>query len=316
MPNLERRHVVGRAEIRAGAGGLSQIAGHAAVFGVEAVIGGKFRERIMPGAFRGVIKTDVRSLFNHDVNYVLGRTSAGTLTIAEDATGLGYTVTPPASRRDVLESVERGDVTGSSYGFRVAEGGDEWTRATRSGELPLRTIHEIAELLDVGPVTYPAFEESSAEARSAAEAHMAHMAPASDSAVPAEPLTMEEAEEAGELVQYQTAASALAACAAACAAASVIVAALIADESETPTEGAAAEAAEEEVETARLRSLLVLCEQAMGACAGVRGLALAMLSEEYDPIVYMRNNTPAAETTATRTADEDRSRRFRLAASR
>jgi HK97 family phage prohead protease len=167
MKSLERRIAAGKAEVRT-VGEKTQIVGYGASFNVEAVIGGNFRERILPGAFTGLIGpgADVRSLFNHDSNFLLGRSTAGTLVLSEDATGLRYEVTPPASRGDVLESVTRGDVTGSSFGFRVKR--DEWTKATRAGELPLRTIHEFAELVDVGPVTYPAYSEASAEARDTA----------------------------------------------------------------------------------------------------------------------------------------------------
>lgn len=163
----EGRMVSAKLEVRA-AEGVKQIVGYGAVFNVETVIAGYFREQIRPGAFAGLLRSDVRSLYNHDPNYVLGRTSAGTLTLSEDTTGLLYTVTPPQSRADVVEALERGDVTGSSFGFRVKR--DEWTRPTTNGELPLRTIHEFEELLDVGPVTFPAYEEASAEARNAAKA--------------------------------------------------------------------------------------------------------------------------------------------------
>jgi HK97 family phage prohead protease len=163
----EGRMIAAKLEVRADAG-LKTIVGYGAVFNVETVIAGFFREQIMPGAFAGLLRTDVRSLFNHDPNYVLGRTSAGTLTLSEDPIGLLYTVTPPASRADVIESLERGDVTGSSFGFTVKR--DEWTRPTTAAELPLRTIWEVEELLDVGPVTFPAYDETCAEARNAAAA--------------------------------------------------------------------------------------------------------------------------------------------------
>lgn len=167
----EGRMVSAKVEVRAAATGVKTIVGYGAVFNVETVIGNYFREQIMPGAFKALLRSDVRSLFNHDPNYVLGRTGAGTLTISEDAVGLLYTVSPPASRADVVESLERGDVTGSSFGFVVKR--DEWTRPSTATELPLRTIWEVEELLDVGPVTFPAYVETSSEARNAAAASAA-----------------------------------------------------------------------------------------------------------------------------------------------
>lgn len=208
MKNLERRMATEKVEVRSADGQPTTIVGYGAVYNRETVIGGLFREVIMPGAFRKVTGTDVFSLFNHDENIVLGRTTSGTLAISEDATGLRYEVTPPASRQDTIESIQRGDVTGSSFGFRVAENGDTWTRPTKAGELALRTISEFSALRDVGPVTFPAFEETTAEARSAAMAAR-QMAPDDDT--PAET-----AEEAAAMAACQTCADACAAAVAAC----------------------------------------------------------------------------------------------------
>lgn len=167
----ERRMHVGTVEVRQ-TGEARQIRGYAALFDTEAVIGGQFREVIRAGAFRAAVgaESDVRGTFNHDPNLLLGRTTAKTLTLVEDERGLSYVIDPPDTTyaKDLMTSLTRGDVTGSSYGFKVKR--DEWTPAKRAGELPLRTIHEFEQLLDVGPVTYPAFEETTAEARSAAAA--------------------------------------------------------------------------------------------------------------------------------------------------
>jgi HK97 family phage prohead protease len=145
--------------------------GYAAVFRQETVIGDYFRETIEPGAFASAIKgADVRGLFNHDPNHVLGRTASKTMQLIEDETGLRYVIKPPDTTlgRDVMALVERGDITGSSFGFTVKR--DSWTRPSKPGELPLRTIHEVDWLRDVGPVTFPAYEETSVSARDAASA--------------------------------------------------------------------------------------------------------------------------------------------------
>lgn len=216
MKNLERRMATEKVEVRGADGQPKTISGYGAVYNRETVIGGMFREVIMPGAFRKVTSGDVFSLFNHSEDIVLGRTTAGTLTISEDATGLRYDVTPPASRADVVESIQRGDVTGSSFGFRVAEGGDSWTKPTKAGELALRTISEFSALRDVGPVTFPAFDETTAEARSAAEATVR-------AAMPDDDTPAETAEEAAAMAACQV-------CADACAAAVTACSALLADE--------------------------------------------------------------------------------------
>lgn len=167
---IEARMVHKPVTVRA-EGDVRTLEGYAAVFGVETVIGDFFREVIEAGAFRQAIKdADVRGLFNHDPNFVLGRTSAGTMRLVEDKEGLRYVITPPDTSigRDTMTLVERGDVTGSSFGFTVKT--DEWTRAEKPGELPLRTIKEVEWLRDVGPVTFPAYEETTVQARDAAAA--------------------------------------------------------------------------------------------------------------------------------------------------
>lgn len=154
--------------------GAASISGYAAVFNKETVIGGGmwgFREQIDPKAFDGAVKTDdVRALFNHDPNYLLGRTESGTLRLSVDSKGLKYDVDLPdtSQARDVRTLIQRGDVSGSSFGFTVDE--DEWDeRDVKSGKLPLRTILK-ASLFDVSPVTYPAYPQTSVSARSKAEA--------------------------------------------------------------------------------------------------------------------------------------------------
>ncbi|AZY48851.1 HK97 family phage prohead protease [Bordetella avium] len=144
-----------------------QITGYAAVFNSRsALLFGSFMEEIAPGAFDDVLDDDVRALFNHDPNFVLGRTRSNTLGLEIDSRGLAYTINPPDTQtvRDlVLTPLKRGDLTGSSFAFRVAVDGDEWRR---EGEIVVRTIHKLAELRDVSPVTYPAYGDSHAAQRS------------------------------------------------------------------------------------------------------------------------------------------------------
>lgn len=151
-----------------------RIAGYAALFNSRSVTLGSgsraFKEQIAPGAFtEALASSDTRALFNHDPNFVLGRTKAGTLTVAEDARGLRIDNIPPETQwaRDLMTSIGRGDITQMSFGFRVATSGDSWER---SADGALRTIHKVSDLLDVSPVTYPAYEETSVALRSMAEA--------------------------------------------------------------------------------------------------------------------------------------------------
>jgi len=125
-------------------------------------------ERILPGAFdRAVKEDDVRGLFNHDANLVLGRTTANTLKLRTNKKGLGYQIEPADTtvQKDVREHIGRGDVSGSSFAFVVTD--EVWRKETIDDEE--RYIREITgvRLYDVGPVTFPAYEATSAELNSA-----------------------------------------------------------------------------------------------------------------------------------------------------
>lgn len=140
------------------------ISGHAAVFNEQADIMG-FREEIAPGAFSDSIKTDdVRALFNHDPNHVLGRNRAGTLKLHEDRKGLAIEIAPPDTQfsRDLMTSIKRGDIDQMSFGFQVVA--EEW-REGEDGEPDLRILKEV-RLFDVSPVTFPAYTGTDVAVRS------------------------------------------------------------------------------------------------------------------------------------------------------
>jgi len=124
---------------------------------------GGYRERIMPGAFDKVLgkqrgRQDIVSYFNHDPNMLLGRESSGTLEIFSNEQGIGYMVTPPQSRADVLELVARRDVKGSSFAFVV---GAESFSSDADG--PIRDVREAKGLYEMGPVVSPAYVQTSAQ---------------------------------------------------------------------------------------------------------------------------------------------------------
>lgn len=164
---MEVRNLIEDVEFR-NEGNRLLATGYAARFDALSQNLGGFVERIAPGAFAKTLKeADVRALFNHDPNMVLGRNKSGTLRMEEDSNGLAYEIDLPDTTlgRDVATLLERGDISGSSFGFRVIT--DDWAE-TRSG-FPLRTLKEVA-LRDVGPVTYPAYVDSTSALRSFAEA--------------------------------------------------------------------------------------------------------------------------------------------------
>ncbi len=159
-----------KVEVREGK--MPLIHGYAATYYSEQDPGTEFelwpgaKERIMPGAFDRALaeNQDVAALFNHDTGVVLGRTP-NTLRLETDSRGLRYTIEPPDTQaaRDLITSIQRGDVRGSSFSFRVPDGGQSWARnsdGTRVREL--RSVN----LSDVGPVTSPAYKSTSAGVRS------------------------------------------------------------------------------------------------------------------------------------------------------
>ena len=168
---LERRFVPAtELRVEASAPGGPRIAGYAALFDSDSEDLGGFVERIAPGAFGEAIKTsDIRSLFNHDANFVLGRVRADTLVVREDDKGLWMEVTPPDTSwaRDLMVSIGRGDISQMSFAFRLAKGGDEWKYETDGNAI--RTIRRVAEIADVSPVTYPAYPDTSVAVRSREE---------------------------------------------------------------------------------------------------------------------------------------------------
>lgn len=173
MSEIEKRMLPAQqCELRAvqlpdGQAGAPKIAGYAAVFNMRSdLLGGFFVELIAPGAFDDVLAQDTRGLFNHDPNYLLGRTTSGTLRLSVDERGLAYEIDTPDTltiRDLVVAPIARGDMTGSSFAMRVAPGGDTWHE---EDGVVVRTIYKVAELRDVGPVSFPAYPDSSAAQRS------------------------------------------------------------------------------------------------------------------------------------------------------
>jgi hypothetical protein len=177
----ERRSMpVRELRIKSGDGDADRIAGYASVFNEETVIGSWFREVIRPGAFKRAIKEkqDVRALFNHSADHVLGRTKSGTLSLQEDKKGLWIEIDPPDTQaaRDVMELIQRGDISEMSFAFTThGPNGDEWDETeVKKGKLPLRTIVDV-DLFDVSPVTYPAYSGTEVGLRSAESVFNDHL---------------------------------------------------------------------------------------------------------------------------------------------
>jgi len=170
--DVQRRTMPTGFEMRGDAGSGATLIGHAAVFDVEAIIMRMFREKISAGSFKKTIKeADVRALFNHEPNFVLGRNKAKptpTLRMNEDKVGLAYEIDLPETQiaRDLYTSIERGDISQSSFAFTIVKELRTEPDEDKGEVLPLFDIQEV-KLYDVSPVTYPAYDETDVAVNSA-----------------------------------------------------------------------------------------------------------------------------------------------------
>jgi HK97 family phage prohead protease len=145
--------------------------------GIAAVINsvtdlGYFEEVINAGAFDYALSKeyDIRCLFNHEAELILGRTKADTCKVFVNTDGnLEYTWVPDyenPTHVSVVRSIMRGDITQSSFAFTIRE--QSWTTSEKYGNMGKRVITVIEDLYDVSPVTYPAYADTEADARSIA----------------------------------------------------------------------------------------------------------------------------------------------------
>jgi HK97 family phage prohead protease len=164
LSKLETRIVeVDKFEVREDADGM-RLEGYAALFNSRSENLGGFTETINPGAFRSSLKArnDIKLLWNHNSDIVLGSTRAGTMTLTEDDRGLRVSALLPnnTAGRDARESISRRDVTGFSFGFSMpARGGDEWSADGTERVLKSVRLHEVS----VG-VAFPAYPETNGTA--------------------------------------------------------------------------------------------------------------------------------------------------------
>lgn len=167
---IEKRTITGTIEYRAEGDAMPKELG-----GIAAVVNsvtdlGYFEEVIAPGAFDYALQKDydIRCLFNHESELILGRTKANTCKVFVNAQGnLEYTWVPDyenPTHVSVVRSIMRGDITQSSFAFTIRE--QVWTESEKYGNMGKRVVNVIEDLYDVSPVTYPAYEDTEADARS------------------------------------------------------------------------------------------------------------------------------------------------------
>lgn len=161
MMEIEKRGGTLGVETRAD-GNKRTLVGYAAVFNSDADIGGCWVERVSPGAFAATLGGDVVALIGHDHNRVVGRTKAGTLRLQEDSKGLRVEIDVPDTTdgNDLWVLVERGDITGMSFGFVVTK--QAWDETV---EPPVRTIQAV-DLREVSTTAFPAYDDTTIGKRS------------------------------------------------------------------------------------------------------------------------------------------------------
>lgn len=161
-------------EVRAAEGDApAQIVGYAAVYGRESVDLGGFVEIIEPGFFSGVLAGDTRSLWNHNSDMPLGRTTNDTLQLRDDETGLHTVTTPPDTSwaRDALITIGSGIVDQMSFAFSVGEKGERWYQREDGVVVRRLLAGGCSGLYDISPVTYPAYEATQVSVRARDKVH-------------------------------------------------------------------------------------------------------------------------------------------------
>jgi len=166
---MEKRILTINTEVRAkGETEPTEITGRGAVVGVTTDLG-YCEEEIHHEAFREADLSDVVVAFNHDLNIILGRNSAATAEIEVDDEGnLNYSATNLDLENPAVKSavryIQRGEVSKSSFMFEIS--GYAWEDSEKYGKFMKRVITKIGKVYEAGPVTFPAYDDTSAGSRS------------------------------------------------------------------------------------------------------------------------------------------------------
>lgn len=161
---MEHRYIpMDKMEVREDGGDL-YIEGYFAVFNSVYELWPGATESIAPGAFDDSVSDDVRALYNHNTDLVLGRTSAGTMEIKQDSRGLWGRIRINRDDSDAMNAyarIQRGDITGCSFGFDIA---DQETECREDGTVHW-TIKRVSPLYEISPCTFPAYQDTTVSAR-------------------------------------------------------------------------------------------------------------------------------------------------------
>lgn len=167
IPEVENRELLSEdIEIRESDNGKKTITGYAVKWEMKSQPLGywyRFKEQFKKGAFTETItQDDQRALWSHDTSKVLGRTKNDTLRLFEDDIGLRFELDLPDTTlgEDVYKTIKRGDVDGVSFGFKMVK--EEWDESDPDNII--RSVTK-AKLLEISPVAFPAYPDSTVSAR-------------------------------------------------------------------------------------------------------------------------------------------------------
>lgn len=121
-------------------------------------------ESIRQGAFTDSMNGDVRALYNHNTDVVLGRTTNGTLELRQDDKGLWGRIKlnkKDTEAMNVYQRIARGDITGCSFGFDIEK---EERTINEDGSVHFE-ITKVNPLFEISPCVFPAYEATRIEAR-------------------------------------------------------------------------------------------------------------------------------------------------------
>lgn len=138
--------------------------GYFAVFNEDYNVWNGATESIAPGAFEDSVSGDVRALYNHNDDLILGRTSAGTLELKQDSRGLWGRIKMNRNDSDAMNAyarIQRGDITGCSFGFDIESENTDY----RDDGTVHWTITKVNPLYEVSPCVFPAYEQTNVSAR-------------------------------------------------------------------------------------------------------------------------------------------------------
>lgn len=113
-----------------------------------------------------ILSDEIIACKRHNTDNVLGSTKSGALKLESDSVVLRFDIDLPNTTvaNDLYDSVKRGDVDGTSFGFKVLD--DKWNKVEKDDEeIMKRTLLDV-ELYEISPTPFPVYEDTEVDCRS------------------------------------------------------------------------------------------------------------------------------------------------------